>query len=226
MKFTWRREWPLWTLLVGMFLLAAITWQSAPDRIPTHWGADGRVNGYGGKLEGLLLIPLVAFILYLLFLVLPRLDPLHANYARFSGAYTTFRFSILLFMALMYLLVHLWIRGYQVPINMIAPMLVGIFFVVLGGVLGRVRPNWFVGIRTPWTLSSKLSWTKTHRVARWVFTLLGLGLIVSGLLRSVAALVVVIAALAVCIFGIIFYSYVVWRDDPDRIPPSVTLHTD
>ena len=226
MKFTWRTEWPLWLLLIAMFVLAALTWPSAPDRIPMHWGVDGQVNGYGGKLEGLLLIPLVALILYLFFLALPKLDPLHANYARFAGAYTLFRFSILLFLALIYLLIHLWIRGYRAPVNMVIPILVGVLFLILARVLGRVRPNWFVGIRTPWTLSSKLAWTKTHRVAQWVFTILGLGLILSGILRSIALLIGVIAATAVGTFGMIFYSYVVWRDDPERIPPSVTLHTD
>jgi len=216
MKLTWRTEWPFWALLVAMFTIAAITWQHAPGRIPTHWGANGEVNGYGGKFEGLLLIPLVSLAIYLLFLFLPRIDPARANYAHFAGAYNVIRFTVLLFLALLYGVMHLWIRGHRTPMEAIAPMFTGGLFVVMGTVMGRLRPNWFVGIRTPWTLSSRLSWAKTHRVAGWVFTVVGLLLVTAGALRSTRFLIVTIALMGVGILGTFAYSYFVWRDDPDR----------
>ena len=216
MKFTWRTEWPFWALLAGMFALAALTWQQAPGRIPTHWGVNGEVNGYGGKFEGLLLIPLVSLAIYLLFLFIPRIDPARANYAQFAGAYNVFRFTIVLFLALMYGIIHLWIRGHRTPIETIAPMLVGGLLVVMGRVMGRLRPNWFVGIRTPWTLSSRRAWTKTHRVAGWVFTVVGLLFILAGAFHSTRFLIITIALMGVGILGTIACSYFVWRDDPDR----------
>src|SRR5689334_22339247 len=111
MKYSWRTEWPLWILLAGMFLAAAATWPTAPDRIPIHWDMHGEVNGYGGKFEGLLLAPLLALSLYVFFLVLPRMDPLRANYNEFAGAYTLFRSSIVGFLAFAYGIIILWIQG-------------------------------------------------------------------------------------------------------------------
>ena len=226
MRFRWRNEWPLWLILAAMFVAAAVTWPHAPDRVPVHWGTDGQVNGYGGKFEGLLLTPLIAVLLYLLFLVLPKLDPLHANYESFAGAYALFRFTILLFLALVYAILLLWIRGHRVPINVYLPIFLGGLFLVLGIVLGKVRPNWFVGIRTPWTLSSKRSWIQTHRAARWVFTVAGAGMIVAGLRESPKFMIGVAILMAVGIVGAVVYSYLLWRDDPDRVTPAGTFHGD
>src|SRR2546427_7253932 len=220
MKFTWRTEWPLWLLLALMFLIAAITWVHAPDRVPTHWGANGEVNGYGGKFEGILLVPLVAVVIYLLFLLLPKIDPARENYARFAGAYPTLRFTVLLFLTLVSFVVHLAIRGHRVPIETLIPVFVGGMFLVLGGVLRRVHPNWFVGIRTPWTLSSKRAWTKTHQVGGWVFSAGGVLLIVAGILHSSTAMIAMIVLVGAGMLGTVVYSYIVWRDDPDRISPA------
>jgi uncharacterized membrane protein len=223
MRFTWRTEWPLWVLLAGMFLLAAITWSRAPERIPVHWDMNGEVNGYGGKFEGLLLVPLIALGIYLIFLVMPRFDPLRANYDHFAGVYALFRFGVLAFLALVYGAIHLWIRGHRLPMRGLIPILTGGLLILIGHVMGEIRPNWFIGIRTPWTLSSTRSWTKTHQVAGWVFTIEGASLILAGLFHSGGALVASIAIGGAGIVGTIIYSYVVWRDDPDRVRPTGTL---
>jgi uncharacterized membrane protein len=226
MKFTWRTEWPLWVLLVGMFALAAITWPHAPDRIPVHWGLNGEVDRYGGKFEGLLLPPLAALGIYALFLVLPKIDPGRANYAQFAGAYTMLRFLVLVVLALMDGVILLWAKGFRVSTGTIIPMSVGVLLVVMGTVLGKIRPNWFVGIRTPWTLSSKLAWTKTHRVGGWVFMVAGILLVAASILNSAPMRIVAIAVGGAGILGTIIYSYVLWRRDPDRVPPAGTLPGD
>jgi uncharacterized membrane protein len=226
MKFSWRTEWPLWVLIAAMFFVAAITWPGAPDRIPVHWGMSGEVDRYGGKFEGLLLMPLIALAIYLLLLFIPRLDPGWANYAHFAGAYTLFRFGVIMVLALIYAVIHLWIRGYPVPVGTMVPVFIGLLFLLIGSIMGKIRPNWFVGIRTPWTLSSKLSWTKTHRLAGYVFMGIGVGLIASGLLRVPAAFVVTMAVGGAGIVWTIVYSYLTWRHDPARIPPAGTLPAD
>lgn len=226
MKFSWRTEWPLCLLLAMMFLAAAVTWPTAPERIPVHWDVHGEVNGYGGKFEGLLLIPIIALVLYLIFLILPRLDPLHMNYAGFSGAYTIFRFTLLLFLAVVEGIIHLWIRGHTVPIRVVMPILVGALFLGLGGVLGKLRPNWFLGIRTPWTLMSRRSWTKTHEAARWIFWIAGVVLIVGGFFASAKVLIGAIVFMAVGMLTLVVYSYFLWRDDPERVTPPSSLHAD
>jgi uncharacterized membrane protein len=227
LKTSWWTEGPQLLVLLAMFALAAWTWGSAPERIPVHWNAAGEVDRFGGKLEGLLLLPALAFGVYLLMLFLPRVDPGRASYANFAETYNVIRFTLLGFLAGLYGWLHLSLRGRAaIEAQVIGPLLVGFLLVVLGGVMGKVRPNWFVGVRTPWTLSSKRAWVRTHRLAGWLFVFSGLAiwgaLLVSPFWaeRFIPAVVLLSASVSAA------YSYFVWRGDPDKQPPLQTLPLD
>jgi uncharacterized membrane protein len=223
MKFSWRTEWPQWILIVALFVLAAAAWSTAPDRIPVHWNIAGQVDRWGGKFEGLMAIPLLALGIYVLMLVLPRFDPGRANYDAFSGPYTILRFGILVVLAALEVLILLWVRGVHASIGVWVPLLVGALFVVIGNLLGKVRPNWFVGIRTPWTLSSKVSWTRTHRAGGWLFILMGALLMATAVARAAWAVWVMLGVGGAGLVGLAVYSYVLWRNDPDKTPPAGSL---
>ncbi len=191
MRPNWRSEWPHWVVLAALFGAAV------GARLV---GADQGGNPVRG-----LLLPALAFGLYLLMLLWPRLDPYRANYARFAGAYRLIRLAVLLAAAGVYADLH-------------PAALAGGLLIVVGGVLGKLRPNWFVGIRTPWTLTSRLAWTKTHRLAGWLLIAEGLTLLAAGLAgqqpaATLAALPLLLAGSAI---GLAVYSYLVWRHDPDR----------
>ena len=223
MKVTWRTEIPQWLIMAGMFLMAALTWSSAPERIPVHWNAAGQVDRYGGKVEGLLAIPLMTLGIYLLLLVLPRFDPGRANYARFAGTYLLLRLGLVILLALLYAVVLLWIRGYPVDVSTVVPLAVGALLIVLGNLMGKIRPNWFVGIRTPWTLSSKVSWIRTHRLGGWLFIAIGLAMVLTGALHWVWATQLVMGLVLGSVVVMFAYSYLAWRSDPDKVPPAGTL---
>lgn len=223
MKPHWKTELPLLTLIAGMFVAAALIWPHAPARFPVHWGVDGEVNRYGGRFEGLLLLPLMAVVLYVLMLFLPRLDPGRLNYARFSGAYYTIRSLVIALLAILDAVMILAAKGAPVDMTRFVGLAIGAMFFVLGNVLGKIRPNWFVGVRTPWTLSSKRSWTRTHRLAGWVFVAGGVALMAAGIIRTPFAMETAFAILATGMVGAIVYSYLVWKSDPDRVPPAGTL---
>jgi len=223
MRNTLRTDWPHWLLLTVSFALAAASWSSAPERIPVHWGLDGRVDRYGGKLEGLLLLPLLSLVLYLVMLWLPRLDPGRANYEAFSSAYATVRLAVLAVLTGAYGVVQLWVHGRAVSLATWVPFLLGAMLVVLGSVLGKLRPNWFVGIRTPWTLSSKQAWTRTHRAGGWLFIVVGVLSMGVAALRSEWGLSAMLVALSASVVGLVAYSYAVWRGDPEKVPPAGTL---
>ncbi len=222
MKFDYRTEIPQLLLILGMLIIAAFTWSTAPDLIPIHWNLAGEVDGYGGKFEALLGIPLITLAVYLLLLFVPRIDPGYMNYQKFANTYTIIRCSIIAFMSVIYGVIQLTILRRPISVNAIIPFAVGILFVVLGNFMGKIRPNWFVGIRTPWTLSSKASWNKTHRVSGWLFILMGLSITAAGFFRSKWAYFGMFAVIVICLFWMVFYSYLVWRNDPDRIPPAGT----
>jgi uncharacterized membrane protein len=222
MILNWRAELIQLALIAAMFVVAAVAWANVPDRIPVHWNLQGQVDGYGGRFIGLLLLPLVTLGLYGLLLFLPRLDPGYANYRAFAGAYNLIRISLVVFMAALYGVTVLAALGQPVDVGTLVTLGVGGLLVVLGNVMGKIRPNWFVGVRTPWTLSSKLSWNKTHRLAGWVLIALGPLVALSGVLRSNGFLIATVVIGGVSLAWLFIYSYLVYRRDPDRVPPSGT----
>lgn len=224
MKTDWRVEVAQLILLAAMFVLAALTWPSAPDQIPVHWNIEGQVDRYGGKFEGLLAVPLLATGMYLLLRFAPRIDPGRANYPAFRSTYQVVRVGALLVLAAVYGLLHLALRGREIDISTIVPMLVGALFIVIGATMGKLRPNWFIGIRTPWTLSSKTAWARTHRLGGWLFILHGVLLMTAfPLLDSRVALRVLVVGVAAIVAWSLIYSYLVWRRDPDKVPPAGSI---
>lgn len=222
MKRTWRGELVQLLPIAAMFVVAALCWSRASDRIPVHWNWRGEVDRYGGKFEGLLLLPLISLGLYLLLLVLPLFDPGKANYRTFAGAYNLIRLTITLFLSAIYAVGVLVSLGYHVDMNTVIGLAMGLLFIVLGNVMGKIRPNWFVGVRTPWTLSSKLSWTKTHRLAGWLFIVMGLLAVAWAISQSVWMLGLMIAVDFACGITMVVYSYLVYRKDPARMSPADT----
>jgi immunity protein, SdpI family len=215
-KTNWRIELAMLALIACMFAAALVVWPSAPSEIPVHWNAAGQVDRYGGKFEGLLLLPLMALGIYLLLRFLPNIDPGRVNYARFGGAYTAIRAGVLLLMAGIYALVIAWVLKTPVDMSRAAPIGVGALFVLFGSVLGQVKPNWFVGIRTPWTLSSSESWARTHRLGGRLFIALGVLFAATGLFKLPSFGKVAIGAAIAVVAVLVVYSYFVWRGDPSK----------
>lgn len=223
MRTSARSELPQWMLIAAMWLLSAVAWTAVPDRVPVHWGVSGEVDRYGGRAEGLLLLPLIAVGVYLLLRLVPRLDPARANYAHFAGAYGVIRLAVIGLFAAIHGFVLLSARGVATDAAVVGPVAVGGLFVAIGNVMGKLRPNHFVGIRTPWTLASKRSWTKTHRRGGWLFVLAGLASIGAGLGGAAWALAVPIVLVPACVVYLSAYSYLLWKADPDPVPVGQTF---
>jgi len=210
-------------VIAAMFVWAAVKWPTLPDRIPVHWNAAGVVDGYAGKFVGLLLPPVVTLAVYLVLRYLPRIDPARPNYSSFAGTYMLVRTVVVVSMAFSFVVAVLAISNQgAVPKDRLEVGAVAVLFVILGGAMGKFRPNWFVGIRTPWTLSSKVSWVKTHRVGGRVFVGVGLVTLIVALISGKAAFYTLVALTVVGIVYLVIYSYVVWRDDPEKVPARDT----
>jgi immunity protein, SdpI family len=205
-----------WLLVAAMFAAGVAAWPGAPDTLPVHWSLSGQPDRYAGKLEGLFLLPAIALLIAIGMRVLPRFDPQHMRYQEFARAYALAGFAIVAVLAATYATILLWLRGVPLNIGLVVGPLVGLLLIVLGAVMNEIRPNWFFGIRTPWTLSSERSWTATHRVGRWVLMCMGVAIALAGVFQTQWLLY---AAMVVClggVLGLVIYSYVVWRDDPAR----------
>src|SRR5690348_8376002 len=223
MKIRWRSEWVQFAIIAAMLAVAAATWSSVPDFVPVHWNFAGEVDQYGPRAVGLLAIPLAALVAELVLLLIPWIDPGRDNYEQFYGAYAVLRFAIVLFLSVVYLLMQFVFHHRHVNMAQTMNLLIGALFIVLGNLLGKVRPNWFVGIRTPWTLSSKLAWDKTHRLGGWLFIAAGVLILLGAMLPfPISAGIPGAAAIGLGI-ALVIYSYFIWRRDPDKIPPAGTL---
>jgi uncharacterized membrane protein len=220
MKFSLRKELPQLLLIAGMFALAAICWSQAPEKMPIHWNFRGVADGYGGKFAGLLLLPLIAAATYLLTLLVPLVDPGRLNYRNFAKVYNTFRLVLMLFLGVIYVVTLLAAFGHHVNMTMIVMLATAVLFLVIGNFMSKIRPNWFFGVRTPWTLSSKLSWDKTHRLAGWLFALMGVLLAIAAFVNTGWMFIATFTVVGVCMVWMIVYSYLVYRHDPERTSPA------
>ncbi|APV43484.1 putative membrane protein [Dehalogenimonas formicexedens] len=216
MKITWRSEALNLFLIAAMFIASAIVYPSAPETVPIHWGLNGEPNGYGGRFEGLFLLPLMTIGIYLLLLVLPKIDPKRANYEKFGGVYRIIRTLLVVFMAGIHGVILASIKGASIDIGMAVMVMVGLMFVVLGNYFGKLKQTWFVGIRTPWTLTSELSWRKTHQLGGKIFVVFGLLLALTGIIRQDWLFFSVFGLFMASIIYLIIYSYLVWKSDPNR----------
>jgi uncharacterized membrane protein len=218
MRVSWKSEAPQWVLVAVCLGIGFYTWIMAPDVVPTHWGISGEVDRYGSRHE-LLILPAISLGVYLLMLFLPRFDPGRENYARFAGAYAILRLAILGLLTGLYAILAVAARDASFNPMMLLGGLMGVFFIVLGAVMGRLRPTYFTGIRTPWTLTSERAWDATHHAGSWVFGALGVATLVSALGVPSLTIFVLAGGALLAVLGLTVYSYLVWRSDPDPRPP-------
>ena len=189
-------------------------------QVPVHFGLDGAPDRMGGKLEGFMLLPAVALALCGLFALMPLIDPRGDNLRRSAPAVLTAWAGVLWVLVAAQALITLTALGHLQTLEN-PGVLVGfastVLIAVLGNVLSKTRPNWLIGIRTPWTLSSDKSWDVTHR---WGGRLMTLGGSVSALCFLFAPTEIAFTVLGVnvsVVFGIsLVLSYWVWKTDPDR----------
>lgn len=201
--------------VVALLAIAAtwFAWDRLPPHMATHWDALGHVNGYSSRAFGAFFAPVLIVLLTLLFQVLPALDPRRANYAKFADTYWVIANAVLFFVGIAHLLVLAYGLGYPVAMTRILPLGLGILFIALGNVLPRVEPNWFVGIRTPWTLSSDTVWRRTHRTGGWTFFVGGCALLVEGVLFIGSSWPVMVVTIMAAVLIPVIQSYVLWKGE-------------
>jgi uncharacterized membrane protein len=166
---TLKKEWPALLLLLMPFLIIPFVWDKLPDEIPTHWNWQGEPDDYSSNAFGLFLLPCISILTYALLFLLPRIDP-KRNIDSKQKPLSALRFFLPLFFNAIFLVVIFQGLGYTFDINRAVHLLVILLFLVLGNYMSSMRPNYFVGIRTPWTLEDPEVWRRTHRLAAklWV----------------------------------------------------------
>jgi len=178
-----------------------------PERVASHWNMQGEADGYGSKALGVFLLPVMSAVLLLVFLVIPRIDPLGKNIESFRKYYDGFILSFIAFMSYLYLLIILWNLGVRFNISQALSPAFGMLFYYLGILTQNAKRNWFIGIRTPWTLSSDVVWDKTHRMGGKLFKAAGIIALLGVLIPQYAILLILVPVISVAAFSFV-YSYV------------------
>jgi len=169
-------------LLLGSVGVGIYYYDSIPEQMVTHWNAAGEADGYMEKDIGLFLMPAAMVVLLFFFYLIPHIDPLKENIKKFDRYYEGFIFIFMFFLAYIHFLSVAWNLGYAFEINRLTAPALGILFIYLGMLCGKSKQNWFIGIRTPWTLSSERVWERTHNIAKDLFMGIGALWIIVGLL--------------------------------------------
>jgi uncharacterized membrane protein len=196
-------------LVAAPFVFAALMYPKLPEQMPMRWGPSGQPASFVSKPVGALFGPLLSVIISVVFLVLDRAATARASFATSQRTFDVLKVTFLAFTLLLTVVTQLAAAGASNAVNQYIPGLVGLLFVVLGNFMGKLTQNYFIGIRTPWTLSSTEVWFKTHRLAGRLFVVCGLVMVVASTVRAPIAIILAAAAMAAVIP--VVYSYLLHR---------------
>jgi uncharacterized membrane protein len=203
--------------LLVTFIITIALYPTLPDLIPSHWNAAGELNGYMSKFWGLFLIPFIMAGFVALLMVIPRIDPKKLNYEKFRGYYDGFILVFVVYLLVIQLQIILWSMGVEISPNLTFPLLFGMLFIYLGFLLEHAEQNWFVGIRTPWTLSSESVWKKTHLLGGKLFKIAGIICLLGVLFQDYAIWIIMVPILLVSCY-IVVYSYIEFQKETLATP--------
>jgi uncharacterized membrane protein len=199
-------------MIVAAILTGLLLWNRLPEQMASHWNINDQVDDYMSKLSGVVMVPLIALGVFLLFLAVPSIDPLKANIAQFREQFNLFIVFVVAFMLYIYGLSLAWNLGFT-GFRMSGAMLpaIGLLFIFIGFMLRQARRNFFIGIRTPWTLSSDTVWNETHRVGAVLFMISGALALLGGLFGGTTAFWFMFAPTVGSTVFLLIYSYVLYR---------------
>lgn len=201
---------------IALILIAVIAggifWNQLPDQMASHWNANDQVDGTMPKVWGVFLMPIITTAMLILFLALPGMDPLKANIAQFRETFNVFIVLIIAFMLYVHGLTLAWSLGFD-NFKMSTAMLpfMGVLFIAIGFLMRKAKRNFFIGIRTPWTLSSDTVWDKTHQLGATLFMASGVLAMIGGLFGGMTAFWFLFVPVISTTVIVMVYSYILYR---------------
>lgn len=203
----------IWAIIAIQIIVAVYGSAVLPDIVPIHWGFKGQANGYGPKWMGTFLYPLLSIGIYVLIRVLtaagPRLGG-RENVAANLQVRKIILTGIILFMLIVQLSTIAQALGVGFDMTIVIMLALSVLFIFLGNYMGKVRRNFWMGIRTPWSLASEVVWERTHRLGGWLFVAVGLIGIPCSFIPSLRLWGILVPIIAVSIF-LCIYSYICYR---------------
>lgn len=193
-------------LILVSFLIGAYLYPYMPEKMASHWDANGSVDGYMPKLWGLFLLPVISAILFLTFMLIPKIDPHKGNIEKFRGHFDVFILLLFVFLFYVHMLTMLWNLSYRFNIIQLLAPAFGLLIYYAGIMMENAKQNWFIGVRTPWTLSSEVVWDKTNKLAGKLFKVAGVLAAMGVIFPKYAIFLIMVPVILAAVYPII-YSY-------------------
>ncbi|MDD4990026.1 MAG: SdpI family protein [Candidatus Pacebacteria bacterium] len=209
--FTKKEVAPILIIVIMVIFAASLYTAPCISQVPTHWNAKGQIDGWSSKAFAALFFPLLTIAVYLLMLFLPKIDPLKDNYQYFEKQYYFIRLALVLFLAGIYIFTFFAAMGFRFNTMYFSVPFLSALFIALGIFLPKIKKNWFVGIKTPWTLQNDEVWLKTHRFGAKCFILAGILGFLTVFLKSESAFWAFLIIMVIAALLPVIYSYFVYR---------------
>ncbi len=202
-----KKEWPLICIVLLPFVYLAYVWQDLPEIVPMHWNIKGEIDRYGDKTE-LIFIPfLLPLLVYIIFLVVPKIDPKN-KLNKMGNKLQALKFILTTFMSVLALFIIYSVKNQSISNPNYIILLLGLLYLILGNYFKTIKANYFIGIRTPWTLENETVWKKTHELGGKMWFIGGLLIVISSLLLDKQTnFIIFIVITAIITIVPIIYSY-------------------
>jgi uncharacterized membrane protein len=208
-----KKEIPLIVIVLLPFIYLAYIWNQLPEKVPIHWNIRGEIDRYGEKIE-LLLIPfLLPFLMYIIFLVIPKIDPKN-KLNKMGKKLKTLKVLMTTFMSILALFIIYSIKNQTFTNPNYIVFFIGVLYIILGNYFKTIKANYFIGIRTPWTLENESVWKETHKLSGKMWFVGGIIVVLSSLILDKQpnfTLFLIITGIITIIP--IVYSYILFRKE-------------
>lgn len=207
-----RKELPIIGIVLMPFIYLAFIWNTLPNKVPTHWNYKGEVDHWGDKFSLIGLLFMLPVLVYVLLLVVPKIDP-KKRIALMGGKFYQLKFFLVLCMSLLALFIIFITKNQSFSSLNLIYIIIGILFLVLGNYFKVIQPNYFIGIRTPWTLENNEVWKLTHVFAGKLWVIGGLIMILGRLIFENSSFSIVFTSLVIVLaIAPMAYSYIKFKE--------------
>ncbi|ABY93539.1 SdpI family protein [Thermoanaerobacter sp. X514] len=210
-KYEIKKDWWLIGIIILIWIFTFAIFGRLPDKIPMHWNISGQVDRFGSKNE-IFILPSTITIIYFVMLFIPLIDPKRANYGKFAEAYRIVRAVVVIIFMAVYFASTYSALGYRIDMNRIGNFIIPFMLIGFGSVMGKLRHNYFVGIRTPWTLADEEVWNVTHQVASKIWLIAGIIGLFFSFFKGTWVIVFMFAILMIAVIVPIVYSYMIFKN--------------
>lgn len=198
-------------LLSLSFIASFYFYSHFPERVPIHWNLKGEIDNWGSAGFAAFFFPILILGIYAMFLTIPLLDPKKDRYIEFKQVFHLFKNFMVSFMVVIYFISSLNGLGYDLPIGTFIPLMVGLLFIAMGNYMGKLKLNWFMGARNPWTLSNEEVWNKTNRLTGKVFVASGFLMMLEAFMPIDYKLPLFIVIIASLVLIPNIYSFIIYK---------------